>query len=115
MTLDQLSRDTGGELSGSRISNYEQGLRYPKPDQIIKLASALGESPAYLGCLDIGDDMTEEEQRLIRNFRALPEKDRKDYARRIESIALLYKEPTPDEKLAAWSTKELRKPANSRR
>lgn len=118
LTLDQLSRDTGGLLSGSRISNYEQGLRYPGPEEILKLAGALGESAAYLMCLDSGGDVNEEEQKLLRNWRALPEKDRKDYARRIETVALMYREPLPDEKLHGWSLKDQKntsKPAKSKR
>jgi len=44
--------------------------------------------------------MTQQEQRLLRNFRALPEKDRNDYDRRIEVLALAYVEAVPDERLS---------------
>ena len=117
MTLGEVSRDTDGLLSGSRISNYEQGLRYPGPEEILKLAAVLGESAAYLMCLDSGEDVNEEEQKLLRNWRALPEKDRNDYARRIASMALIYKDAMPDEKLRGWSVKDKAaavKPAKSK-
>lgn len=55
--------------------------------------------------------MTVQEQELLKNFRALPERDRNDYARRIEVLALAYREPVPDERLPA----EIRKGAPRRR
>lgn len=118
MTLHDVSKDTDGLLSGSRISNYEQGLRYPGPEEILKLAAVLGESPSYLMCLDSGEDVNEEEQKLLKNWRALPEKDRNDYARRIASMAMIYRDAMPDEKLHGWSVKDKNsalKPAKSKR
>lgn len=47
LTLKALAHKTKS-LSPSRISNYEQGLRTPGPDEARELGSALGESPAYL-------------------------------------------------------------------
>lgn len=96
-SLDELARRTNGFLSKSRISNYEQGTRMPGPKEISILAAALGCDAAYLMCLS--QSFTKQELDLLRNFRALPEKDRNDYQRRISILALAYKEPLPDENL----------------
>ncbi len=61
--------------------------------------------------------MTEQETRLLRNFRALPEKDRNDYGRRIEVLALAYMEPVADERMTGnWTApKPPSKPRRSRK
>lgn len=92
-------------LSPSRISNYEQGLRLLKPREARILGKALDADPAYLMCLE-GDDMLPDEVELLRNYRALPEKERKAYSRRIGALALVYKEPVPDEKLVGFRAPE---------
>lgn len=51
VTLDELSRRTNGVLSASRISNYEQGLRLPKPQDALILGQALGVTAGHLMCL----------------------------------------------------------------
>jgi transcriptional regulator with XRE-family HTH domain len=96
LTLQELSARLNGVLSASRIGNYEQGTREPGPKEAVLLASKLNCSAAYLMCLD--QDMTKQEQELLRNFRALPEKDRNSYARRIGALAIIYVEPLPDER-----------------
>jgi len=99
-SLAKLSEQVGGMFSPSRISNYEQGTRGLKQREANVLARVLGVEPAYLLCVDVeDDDMTPLERELLRNFRALPEKDRIAYARRIEVLALAYREPVPDENL----------------
>ena len=113
-TLRELARATKGKLSGSRISNYEQGARLPGPSEAIILAEALQESAAYLMCLDQGSDMSAEEAELLRNWRALPERERNDYARRIAALALVYKDAVPDEKLPGWDASKRPKPALSK-
>ena len=101
LTLEELSSKVGGLLSASRISNYEQGLRQIGIKEALALYRHLGVEPAYLLCVDVEEgDMTAQEKELLRNFRALPEKDRNDYARRIESLSLIYREPVPDERLS---------------
>jgi hypothetical protein len=45
--------------------------------------------------------MTEQEMSLLRNFRYLPKRDRDDYFKRIEAMAIVYREPTPDERVAS--------------
>jgi transcriptional regulator with XRE-family HTH domain len=99
---------TNGILSASRISNYEQGLREPGTLEAKILAAALQCTAAYLLLLE--EDMTKDEIDLLRNYRALPEKDRKDYSRRISAIATIYKEPVPDEKLVGWNAPSARQP-----
>lgn len=101
-TLADLSKHTDGVLSGSRISNYEQGLRLPGPQEARILGRALGISPASLMCLEDEETMSQEEADLLRSWRALPERDRRDYARRIAALALVYCDPIADEKLAGF-------------
>lgn len=105
MTLDELSKLTSGVLSASRISNYEQGLRLPKPQDALILGKALGVAPSYLLCIDAEDEMLPEEQDLLRNWRALPENERRAYGRRIQALALVYRDAVPDEKLGHLSAK----------
>jgi transcriptional regulator with XRE-family HTH domain len=101
LTLAQLSVKVGGLLSPSRISNYEQGTRKLGPQEALALAPHLGVEPSHLLCVDVEEgDLTSQEQELLRNFRALPEKERNAYARRIEALSLVYREPVPDEKLS---------------
>lgn len=113
MTLDGLSKVVRGVLSASRIGNYEQGARQIGIEEALALASALAVQPSYLLCVDSEEgDMTRQEEELLRNFRALPENERGSYARRIEVLALAYKEPVPDEQLGeGWkSPQKARKP-----
>lgn len=100
-TLEELSRRTGGLLSVSRLGNYEQGTRMLGVMESLALSGVLGVKAAHLLCADGDgeDDMTPQEVELLRNFRVLPEKDRNDYSRRIEVLAMAYREPVPDERL----------------
>lgn len=84
LTLEELSARVGKLLSPSRLSNYEQGIR-----------------------------MIGVKEALLRNFRALPEKDRNAYARRIEVLALAYREPVPDERLSPEVRKGVRQRTKS--
>lgn len=108
LSLTGLERATGNVLSASRISNYEQGLRLPRTREAQILGKALDVDPAYLLCLE-GEDMQPEEVELLRNYRALPEKDRKEYSRRIGAMALMYREPVADERLGAFAKKPKKK------
>lgn len=101
LTLAGLSTKLKGVLSPSRISNYEQGLRMIGVKEALAIGPILGVEPSYLLCADTGEgEMTTQERQLLRNFRALPEKDRNDYSRRIEVMAMAYREPVPDERLS---------------
>ena len=115
MSLEQLSKATGGVLSKSRIGNYEQALRMPGPFEADILAQALGVDPAYLLCLQ--QVFTIQAIQLMRNFMALPEKDRNDYFRRIEVLALAYRQPVPDEKLGPnwFAPKASKTPSKSKK
>ena len=100
-TLEELSRRTGGLLSVSRLGNYEQGTRQIGVRESLALAPVLGVQQSHLLCADGDDgDMTQQELELLKNYRALPERDRNDYSRRIEVLAMAYKEPVPDERLS---------------
>lgn len=98
-TLREVSERTGGQISPSRLSNYEQGLRLLKSREALVLAPVLEVNAPYLLCVE-GEDMTTEELEFLRNWRALPENERRQYARRIEVLALAYREPIPDERVA---------------
>src|SRR5688572_22127719 len=67
-SLTELSRRTDNVLGASRISNYEQGTRLPKPREIKILARVLGTEPAHLMCLE-GEEMTNEERQLLTSWR----------------------------------------------
>jgi transcriptional regulator with XRE-family HTH domain len=98
--LREASDATGGLLSPSRISNYEQGLREMGIPEAKILAKAYGTTAAHVLCLD--DDnpvLSKAEQDLIKNLRALPENERHGYMRRIAAVALAYKEPVADERI----------------
>lgn len=99
ISLEELQTRLGNKLSKSRVSNYEQGLRLPKPGEIKILADFYGVPGSYLMCLDEDGDMNQEEMDFLRNYRRLPENERKAYARRIQVMALAYRDPLPDEKL----------------
>lgn len=103
LSLVRLSKRLDGVLSASRIGNYEQGARLPGPQEALILGRALGVSPAYLMCLE-GDEMSKEELQLLTDWRALPERDRKEYARRISALALVYKDAVPDERLEKFAS-----------
>ncbi len=47
-SLQGLSNETKGQLSKSRISNYEQGTRKMSPEVAVILADALGASPTQI-------------------------------------------------------------------
>ena len=97
LSLEELSKRTDRKLSKSRIGNYEQGLRMPGPAEANILAAALGVDAAYLLCLQ--QVFTQQAIELMRNWQALPENDRLDYFRRIQVLALAYRQPVPDEHL----------------
>lgn len=103
LSLVRLSKRIDGVLSASRIGNYEQGTRLPGPQEALILGKALGVAPAYIMCLE-GDEMSKEELQLLSDWRALPERDRKDYARRIAALALVYKDAVPDERLEKFAS-----------
>jgi transcriptional regulator with XRE-family HTH domain len=71
ISLQALSDLTGGTLSKSRISNYEQGIRRLSVEAARVLAEALGTvSPAYLLCVDDGETKSPEEMQLLQRYRA---------------------------------------------
>ena len=77
ISLAELSDRTGGALSKSRISNYEQGICRMGLEEARMLAEALGTvSATYLLCLDDKGVLSEQEQKLLRWFRLTDERGR---------------------------------------
>ena len=77
LSLQALSDRTGGSLSKSRISNYEQGIRRLGIEEALILAQALGTASAtYLLYLDEEGFLTDQEQELLRRFRQTDERGR---------------------------------------
>lgn len=95
-TLDQLEAKTG--LASRRISNYETGYRLPKPQELVTLASAMGKRPAFLACLDDSQlPISPLEEKMVRNWRALPERDRMSFFRKLDQLAMTYRDPVSDQ------------------
>ena len=70
LSLAQLSERTGGLLTKSRISNYEQGIRRVSLEAAHTLAEALGSvTAAYLLCIEDGNLLSDDEHRLVQSFR----------------------------------------------
>ncbi len=77
LPLSALAVRTGGALSRSRISNYEQGLRRMGLEEARILAWALGTvSAMYLLCLDENGFLSDQEQELLQCFRRTDERGR---------------------------------------
>ena len=112
LTLKELAGKLDGLIKANAINMYENGERSPGVAEAVAIAKATGESAAYLLCVAGEDEMTKQELELLRNFRALDEKERNSYARRIATIALMHRDPVPDERLSpAWTTKTPAKPS----
>jgi transcriptional regulator with XRE-family HTH domain len=110
LTLKELSGKLGNILSESRLSNYEQGIRMIGTAEALAVYRVLGVQPSYLLCVDIEEgDMTPQEIELLKDFRTLPANERQAYARRIQVLALAYREPVPDERLSHEVRKGKRK------
>lgn len=112
LSLEALAKLTQYKVKKTALENYEAGRRLLKPETALLLAPHVKVKAAYLVCVAEGDEvgeMTKQEVDLLRNFRALPEKDRNEYARRIEALSLVYREPVPDERLGVeWTAPDKR-------
>lgn len=99
-SLAELSRRTKDVLSDTRISNYETGERMPGPADAVILASALGKRPAYLMAVDdVQLPISEQEENLIRNWRVLPENERMSFFRKVEQLAMAFRDPVSDKRV----------------
>ena len=68
MTQKQLAERIG--VSNSRVSNWEQGLNRPDADIVAAVCVALDVSPSLLlGIRVTGDDLTEQERRVLKAYR----------------------------------------------
>lgn len=85
--MSELSKRTATQLSKSRISNYEQGLRRMGLEAACELAAALETvTPAWLLWLDEDAPLSEEELRLVERFRTLDEGRRQRLLTRIADV-----------------------------
>jgi transcriptional regulator with XRE-family HTH domain len=101
-SLSDVERELAGRLPKSTLGNYEQGTRLPGRSAAEMLGRLYKVPSFYILCLEEGPDVVlfeQMERRLIRDFRALPEKDRAEYARRIAALATAYRDPVPDERV----------------
>jgi transcriptional regulator with XRE-family HTH domain len=77
LSLSALSERTGGALSKSRISNYEQGIRRMGLESAVCIAEALGDvTPDYLLCLEDAGPLSPDERALVINYRLTDERGR---------------------------------------
>lgn len=68
MTQKQLAERIG--VSNNRVSNWEQGLNRPDADILAAICIALDVSPSLLlGIRVTGDELTEQERRLLKAYR----------------------------------------------
>lgn len=96
-SLREMSAISGGAYPKSTISNYEQGQRTPDPWDAKALAELLGIKAGYLMCLEeIQLVISQDEEKLLRNWRALPENEREGIARKLEVAAIRYRKAVPD-------------------
>lgn len=97
LRLVDLSQRTGGILTVQRINAYENGDRMPKQAEAVILAKALGKTASYLlGLNDSEEPMTATEERLLRNWRTLNERERMEVFRHVETLALASRDPVQD-------------------
>jgi transcriptional regulator with XRE-family HTH domain len=83
LELQEVAALTNHILGVSRISNYEQGIRYMSPDAAHMLARALKVRASWLMAIDDEDSLTPAERQLMVKFRLTDERGRKQ----IQSIA----------------------------
>lgn len=100
LTLEELAAKLEGLIKKNAVNMYENGKRTPGPIEAVAIAKATGDSAAYLLCVAEEDELKKQELELLRNFRTLNEKDRNDYARRIATMAMMNRDPVPDERLS---------------
>lgn len=76
-TLNEIAKLTKN-LTVSRISNYEQGLRAPGPEEAKELATALGNiTAAEILCVDDESVLSADEKKLLFNYRAADSRGKK--------------------------------------
>ena len=104
LRFSDFSKLCGDKLSPTRLSNYANAIRTPGPGEAKIMAKVLECDAAWLMCLK--SDLSNDELALIRNIRALPENERNSYLRRIEVLAMAYREPVPDDAPPAPKTRK---------
>lgn len=95
--LRELAAATDNVVSISRLNNYEHGTRMPGPLEAVLLGKALDRRAAYfLGVDDVQIPITAIEEKLVRNWRSLPENERMKVYRSLQAAALQYRDPVQD-------------------
>lgn len=101
LRLVDLSQRTGGVLSLQRINAYENGDRMPSQAEAVILSKALGKSAAYLMALtDSETPMNTVEEKLLRNWRTLNEREKMEVFRHVEALAMASRDPVQDRVVA---------------
>lgn len=115
-TLAHLSRATGDRLTLKRINAYETGERMPGPSEAVILAQALGLRAAYIMVLDdIQLPITEQEERMVKFWRKLPEKDRMSFYRKIEQVSHAYADTSIEDHNVERALGNVRQMANAKK
>lgn len=94
--LRELEAKTPG-IDLKRINAYENGDRMPRQAEAVILGQALGKRAAWIMAIDdVQIPISLQEEALIRNWRALPERERMEIYRRVETMAMTYRDPVSD-------------------
>lgn len=94
LKLRELAELTDNLVSISRLNNYEHGARMPGPQEAVLLGKALGKRPAFfLGVDDVQTHISPLEEKLVRNWRTLPENVRMAIYRDVELKAMQHRDP----------------------
>lgn len=91
LKLREVAARVNDLLDLKRINAYENGVRMPGPQEAVILSKVLGVRPAYLMGLE-----DETEEKLVRNWRTLSERDRMSIFRKVEALALTSRDPIAD-------------------
>jgi transcriptional regulator with XRE-family HTH domain len=105
-SLEDVERQTGGAVPLKNLSRYERGERMLRHEEAVILAKTLGKRLAYLMAVDDTQVViTSLEEKLIKNWRTLAERDRMKFFRQIDAMAMASRDPIPDSALTHLSAK----------
>lgn len=101
LKLREIAKMTEGLLSISKLNNYKHGTRMLGPAEAVLLGRVLGKRPAYfLGVDDVQLEISKTEEALVKNWRALNERDRMELYRKLELMAMSNRDPVQDQIVA---------------
>lgn len=96
-TLRELEAKTPG-IDLKRINAYENGDRMPRQSEAVILGHALGKRAAWIMAVDdVQLPISLQEEALIRSWRTLPERERMEIFRKVETLAMAYRDPVSDQ------------------